>query len=66
MNLKIENNLCIIQIDGTTLVMSKEEFKKSLRLGKWYRRRQAMAPREAMMQERAEDARYRASIGSKR
>jgi hypothetical protein len=58
MNLTVENDLYIIQIDGTTLVMSKEEFVKSLRMGKWWRRRQAKAPREATMQEHAEEQRY--------
>jgi hypothetical protein len=54
MNLKVENNLYIIQVDGTTLVMSKEDFVKSLKLGKWWKRRQSLAPREATMQARAE------------
>jgi hypothetical protein len=57
MDLKVENGLYIVQIDKAILVMSKEDFIKALQMGKWWKRRQASAPRHATMQEHADQRR---------
>jgi hypothetical protein len=58
MDLQVIDGFYILTIDKGILVLTREQFIDGLRRGKWWKRRQASAPRHAMMQEHAMDRRH--------
>lgn len=66
MDLQVVDGFYILSIDKGILVLTREQFIDGLRRGKWWKRRQSLSPREAVMQEHAEETRSRVSSGSKR
>jgi hypothetical protein len=54
MDLQVKDNFYILTLPKVILVLTREQFIDGLKRGRWWKRRQAMAPREAAMQARAE------------
>jgi hypothetical protein len=66
MELKVIDGFYIIDLPKAILVLTREQFIDGLRRGKWWMRRQAMAPREATMQQHAEQERERLPMRTQR
>jgi hypothetical protein len=50
MSVQLKDGFYHVAIDKAVLLLTKAELLRALRRGKWWKRRQAMQPRQAAMQ----------------
>jgi hypothetical protein len=58
MELKVIDGLYVLELPKAILVLTREQFIDGLRRGKWWKRRQASAPRHTAMQQHAMERRH--------